>query len=175
LSQSSREGGRESGRQSDSVISELRDIQGEFAQLSELQEIERNYSMKLVDSLKLLQSVVDDVIPVDVSALGEEHQGAQSAFLAADAVVIISDDEGRSESVPLTRFESPQILAVIQAATPKLKKVISDKRRMTAERVEILEKLLKELKKAGSTLKQTRHEVEPAEEEDLVSSSIASE
>ena len=162
------------GKSGDTVISQLRDLQGEFAQLSELDEMEHNYAQKLVDSFKLLQSVAENVIPLRSDAIGNKYGKVTKAFMAADCVVVMTDDEGDTKALPLARFRSNEILTIVQDATPHLKKIITEKKRATSERVEVLERILKELKKAGSTLKQTRQELQPLEE-DLVSSSIASE
>jgi hypothetical protein len=157
------------------IISELRNMQGEFAQLSELEEMERNYAEKLVDSLKVIQSVVDEPIPVERASLGPRYKYVKEAYLASDAVVVLMNASGIHSALPLARFKSSEILSIVQSATPQLKKVIAQKRKDTGDRVELLERILKEIKKAGSTVKQQTPEFKPQEEVDLVSSSITAE
>jgi hypothetical protein len=159
------------------IISELKAMQGEFAQLAELEEMERSYADKLVDSLKIIQAIIDDAIPVEKSALGPRYKNVKEAFLASDAVVVMMGNSGIQSAVPLSRFKSNEILAVVQSATPQLKKLIAKKRAETGDRVELLERILKELKKAGTTLKPQVSMDEPrvAEEDDLISRALANE
>ncbi len=162
-----------SSKQADTVVSQLRDIQGEFAQLSELEETEANHARKLVDSLRLIQSAVNDVVPLSISSLGDGYANAKDAYLAADCVVVITKPDGSRETRPLSELGSSEILAIVQDVTPLLKKLIMEKRKAASDRVELLERILKELKKAGSSLRQGRPQTESAEQ-DLVSNSLAS-
>jgi len=165
---------RGKGSPPDSIIPVLRDIQGEFAQLTELEEMEHSYAEKLIDSFRIMQTAVDMALPLSKSVLGDEYQGFDSAFLAAEAVVVLKRADGSSTSLPLSRFKSREIMLILHEATPPLRKAISEKRKDIGERVELMEKILKELKKASSSMKQRKQELEPPEE-DLVSSSIASQ
>ena len=157
----------------DSIISELKDVQGEYAQLAELEEMEHDYAEKLVQALKEVQSVVDDVIPIERTALGPSYRYAKEAFLGSEGVVILMNNTGISTAIPLTKFKSGEILSVVQSVTPHLKKAISLKRAETSERVELLERILKEMKKTGSSVKRQVPEYGGQAEEDLVSSSIS--
>lgn len=161
--------------QGEKVVSGLKEIHGEFAQLSELGEMERDYAQKLVDSLRLLQSVIDNVIPIAKEALGDRFAYVQEAFLASDAVLLMRDSNGELFSMPLSRLDSSEILSIVQEVTPSLKKLISDKRRETGERVEILERILKELKKVSAPIKGREAKDSKEIEEDIVSASLASE
>ncbi len=165
---------RGTGTPPETIIPVLRDIQGEFAQLTELEEMEHSYAEKLIDSFRLMQTAVDLALPLNKAVLGEEYQNIAAAFLAAEAVVVIKSADGGSISLPLSRFKSREIMLILQEATPPLRKAISEKRRDVGERVELMEKILKELKKASSTMKQRKQEIEPPEE-DLVSSSLTSQ
>lgn len=161
------------------IITELREIQEEYSQLSELEEMERNYADKLVDSLKVIQASVEEVIPVDKSALGPSYKYVKEAYLTRDAVVVLMNASGIQSAIPLSNLKSGEILAVVQNAAPHLKKIIADKRSETGDRVELLEKVLKEIKKAGKVLKEPTAD-EPvgrkvADEEDLISSALAKE
>jgi flagellar biosynthesis chaperone FliJ len=159
----------------DAIITDLREVQGEYAQLSELQDLERNHADKLIQSLKEIQSIVDDPIPIEKSALSAGHRHAKEAYLASDAVVVLFGNSGISSATPLSRFKPSEVLSVVQSATPHLKRMIAQKRRETSERVELLEKILKEMKKAAGSLKHDMPQYQAPVEQDLVSSSIASE
>src|SRR5438094_5654940 len=102
----------------DSIVSQLTALQSEYAQLSELDEMERNYILKLIDSLKALQSGIDSAIPLHVAALGIFRSKAKEAFLASDGVVIIHEEGGKPLSVPLSRFPAKDVIAVAKESTP---------------------------------------------------------
>ena len=157
----------------DSIISELKEVQAEYAQLEELEEMEHDYAGKLVQALKEVQGAIDEVIPLEKSALGPGYRYAKEAFLGGDAVVILMNNSGVSSAIPLMKFKSGEILSIVQSATPHLKKAIAMKRKETAERVEILERILKEMKKTGGSVKRMAPGYSAPVEEDLVSSSIA--
>ena len=159
----------------DSIISELKDVQAEYSQLSELEEMEQDYAEKVVQALKEVQGAVNEVIPLERVALGPSYRYAIEAYLGADAVVILLNNAGISSSIPLAKFKTGEILSIVQSATPHLKKAIALKRKETSDRVEVLDKILKEMKKTGSSVRRQAPDYQAPVEEDLVSSSIATE
>lgn len=160
---------------SGSIVDDLTSLQSEFAQLSELDEMERNYTRKLIDSLKMLQSEVDVALPLPRESLGPAYSTAKEAYLASDCVVIIvGTDDGKS-SIPLTRFEPKYVLSIVKEATPALARIISERRKDVGSRVDLLERILKEVKKAGNMAKQTERSAPQTAQDDLVQNSITSE
>jgi hypothetical protein len=157
----------------ESVISNLRGMQGEYSQLSELEEMERNYAEKVIESLKAVQKAVEDPIPVDKAALGPKYHFMKEAFLASDAVIVLFDSNGISSAVPLSKFGAREILSIVQSVSPNLSRLIARKRKETGDRVELLERILKEMKKTGISVKRDVSEFQAPDEADLVSSSIA--
>lgn len=157
----------------DFIISELKEVQAEYAQLGELEEMEHDYAEKLVQSLKEVLGAIDEVIPLEKQALGPGYRYAKEAFLGGDAVVVLMNNSGVSSAIPLMKFKSGEILSIVQSATPHLKKAIATKRKETGDRVEILERILKEMKKMGSSVKRQAPQHSAPVEDDLVSSSIA--
>jgi len=155
-----------------SIVGVLTALQSEFAQLSELEEMEQTYIRKLIDSLKLLHSGVDVALPLHKEALGPAYSNAKEAFLVSEGVVVITGEDDRTSSVPLSRFETKTVLAIVEDATPGLGKIISERRKEAGARVELLEKILKELKKAGNLMQQTSRAAPEPVEEDLVQNSI---
>jgi hypothetical protein len=51
---------------SQGIVDDLTTLQSEFAQLSELGEMEANYTRKLIDALKVLQSEVDSALALPI-------------------------------------------------------------------------------------------------------------
>ncbi len=146
-------------------VDQLRDIQGEYLMLSELYEKEKTYGHKLAETMRLLQYEVDVTIPINKDYLSDGTVQMKEAFLASEAVVVMVDQEGNTTSRPLDRFPPDIILAVIQDCTPELKRLISEKRRNATMKVTALEKVLKELRKAQTTFKQTKGQSD--DEDDL--------
>ena len=165
----------ELGDVSGSIVDDLTSLQSEFAQLSELDEMERNYTRKLIESLRLLQSETDVALPLPKDSLGPAYSKAKEAFLASDCVVIVVGEDDAKSSIPLTHFESKYVLSIVKEATPALAKIISERRKEVGSRVDLLERILKEVKKAGSMAKQADRPGPQAVVDDLVQNSITSE
>jgi hypothetical protein len=158
------------------IVGDLTTLQSEFAQLSELDEMEQNYTRKLIDSLKILQSEVDVALPLRTENLGPAYSNSKESYLASDCVVIIFDTEDNKRSIPLIQFESKYVLSIVKEATPALAKIISERRKDVGSRVDLLERILKEVKKAGNIAKSTNERAVPqSAEDDLVQNSITSE
>jgi hypothetical protein len=160
---------------SETIVDDLTTLQSEFAQLSELDEMERNYTRKLIDSLRSLQSEVDVALPLQKESLGPAYSNAREAYLASDCVVVIVDETENRKSIPLSRFEPKYVLSIIKEATPALARMISEKRKEVGARVDLLERILKEVKKAGTMAKQADRPMAQAQVDDLVQNSITSE
>ena len=163
------------GDSSGSIVDDLTSLQSEFAQLSELDEMERNYTRKLIESLKLLQSEIDVALPLGKESLGPAYSKAKEAYLASDCVVIVVGEDDAKSSIPLAHFDPRYVLSIVKEATPALAKIISERRKEVGSRVDILERILKEVKKAGNMTKQSERNAPQAAEEDLVQNSITSE
>ena len=141
----------------------LRDIQGEYMMLGELYEKQKGYGQRLTDIMKTMQFEVDTVIPIRPEALGRP---ARAAYLVSEGVVVVFDMNGGMTSKPLYTFPSDVIISVIQECTPELQRLLSEKRRIESNRVKSMERVLKELKKAQATFKQTKREDGTVEEEE---------
>ena len=159
------------------IVGELTALQSEFAQLSELEEMEQTYVVKLIDSLKVLQSGVDVALSLHKEALGPAYASAKEAYLASEGVVIITSEDGKMTSLPLAKFQTKVVLDIVEDATPELGRMISERRKGAGARVELLERILKELKKAGNLMKQSGHPGAAPQpvEDDLVQNSITSQ
>ncbi len=160
---------------SGSIVEDLTSLQSEFAQLSELDEMERNYTRKLIESLKIVQSEANVALPLRKESLGPAYSYSKEAFLASDCVVVVVGADDSKSSIPLTRFEPKHVLSIVREATPALAKIISERRKDVGSRVDVLERILKEVKKAGSMAKQTERTGPQIPSDDLIQNSITSE
>jgi hypothetical protein len=156
------------------IVSDLTSLQVEYSQLSELEEMQHNYVVKLVETLKALQGGVGTLLLLRPETLGERRFGTKKVYLAANAVVLMEKEDGKSESASLSEFEPEEVLAIVEDSTPQLLKIVSERRKAVGARVDLLEKMLKELKKAGDIMKEARQSMPSSVEGDLVQDSIMS-
>jgi len=136
-------------------VDSLREIQGEYIMLTDLYEKERNYAQKLSEMMRALQFEVDSTIQIRPEILGESYR---AAYLVSEAVIVAFGKDGGMVSRPLYRLSPNVIVSVIEECAPELRRLISDKRLSETSRVRSLERVLKELKKAQATFKQTRRD-----------------
>jgi hypothetical protein len=145
-------------------VDSLREIQGEYIMLGELYEKQKSYSQRLAEMMKTLQFEVDTVIPIKPEAIG---QPCRAAYLVSEGVVVVFDTNGGMTSKPLYNLPSDVIISVIQECTPELQRLLSDKRRAESSKVKSMERVLKELKKAQATFKQTKRDEGAMEDEEV--------
>ncbi len=144
-------------------VDSLREIQGEYIQLAELYERQKTYGQKLWEMMRALQYEVDATIPIRADVMGD---GYTAAYLVSEAVVIAFDKSRNMTSSPLYRLPPNVLITVIEECTPELRRLISEKRRTETNKVRSLERVLKELKKAQATFKQSKKdELDMAEDE----------
>jgi hypothetical protein len=151
-------GKEESGSFTDS----LRDIQGEYIMLTELYEKEKSYGQRLTDMMKTLQDEVDSTIPIRPEAIGAQ---CREAYLVSEAVVVLVDNSGSRISRPLYKLPAATIVSVIEECTPELRRLLFEKRKSESNKVRSLERVLKELKKAQATFKQSRRDEDEEQDE----------
>ena len=141
----------------------LREIQGEYMMLGELYEKQKSYGQRLAEMMKTMQFEVDTVIPIRPEVLGRP---ARAAYLVSEGVVVIFDSNGGMTSKPLYALPSDSIISIIQECTPELQRLLSEKRRNESNKVKSMERVLKELKKAQATFKQTKRDDTMVDEEE---------
>jgi hypothetical protein len=152
---------RENG--SNGFADSLREIQGEYMMLGELYEKQKSYGQRLTELMKTMQFEVDTVIPIRPEALGRP---CRAAYLVSEGVVVVVDADGGMTSKPLYMLPSDAIISIIQECTPELQRLLSEKRRNESNKVRSMERVLKELKKAQSTFKQSKRDEGGAEDEE---------
>ena len=157
------------------LVREMRDIQSEAAQLSEIEELEYTQAHKLVESMKVLQSGVETAIPIKPQTLGEPLVHSKQAIIGSDAVILGIDIDGRPYSKPLSSLKPPDILAVVQEWAPKLREKILEKKKESETRLYLMEKILHEFKEGASAIKESRKQFYESVETDLVRDTLEKE
>jgi hypothetical protein len=164
--------GAETGRgtQSQGFAGGLRDLQGRYSSLVDLYEKQRNSGQKVAELLKALQQEVDAVIQIPAEVLGAPYT---AAYLVSDAVVIMFDLTRDMTTKPLRSFPAAKIVAIVQACTPELKRLISEKEKSEKSNLKSLEMVARELEEAQAMFSQVKAEgpsEEPAEKPSAVTS-----
>jgi hypothetical protein len=137
------------------LVEGLRDIQGQYMMLADLFEKEKSYAYRLTDIVRTLQREADEVIPLRPEAIGEN---CEAAYLVSEAVVVMFDSHRHMTSKPFSALPASAIVSAIEDSASALGKLIAEKRKAEMERVESLERALKELKKAQATFKVAKGE-----------------
>ncbi len=156
--------GQDKENGSSGFVDSLREIQGEYIMLGELYEKQKTYGQRLAEMMKTLQFEVDTVIPIRPEAMA---QPCRAAYLVSEGVVVIYDKNGGMSSRPLYNLPSDVIISVIQDCTPELQRLLSEKRMAEGAKVKSMERVLKELKKAQATFKQTKRDEAVVEEDEV--------
>ena len=138
------------------LIREMREIQSDAAQLSEIEELEYSQTMKLVESMKVIQAGVGTAVSIRPASLGEPLNHVKQAIIGADAVIIGLDADGKPFSRPLSDLKPSDILSVVQEWAPKLRIKIVERKKSAEERLYLVEKILSEFKEGGSASKDSR-------------------
>ena len=157
------------------LIREVREIQSDAAQLSEIEELEYSQTMKLVESMKMIQAGVGTAISIRPASLGEPLNHVKQAIIGADAVIIGLDADGKPFSKPLSDLKPADILGVVQEWAPKLRVKIVERKKDSEARLYLVEKILREFKEGTSAIKDSRKQFYDSVESDLVKDSLDKE
>ncbi|MEM3386893.1 MAG: hypothetical protein QXN08_04390 [Nitrososphaerales archaeon] len=135
-----------------SMLRIVRETQSTLAQLIEMHDLQTNYTLRLLGSLRSLQAFIKDTIPVDPNKLGCPYHNIKEAYLLPEAQILMIREDGKIASESLTSLEPAKVLAVLEECLPAINQIIAAKKQMVEERVELLEQLVKEFKKINETL-----------------------
>jgi hypothetical protein len=166
---------REEKKDPNILLREMRDIQSEAAQLSEIEEMEYTQAHKLVESMKVLEAGVETAIAIRPQTLGEPLVHSKQAIIGSDAVILGIDMEGRPYSKPLASLSPGDILNVVQEWAPKLREKILEKKKESESRLYLMEKILHEFKEGASAIKESRKQFYESVETDLVRDTLEKE
>ncbi len=169
--------GKEPGESKEATVllREMRDIQSEAAQLAEIEELERAQALKLVESMKVLQSGIETAISIKPQSLGEPLNHLKQAVIGAEAVIVGMDADGKPVSEPLSALEPKDILNVVSEWTPKLREKILSKKKESEGRLYLMEKMLREFKEGSTAIKNSRKQFYESVESDMVRDSLEKE
>jgi uncharacterized coiled-coil protein SlyX len=136
------------------IIVVVEEAQSILAQLSELQDLQTSYVTRLVEDVKTLLTYIKEAIPLDPIRLGSPYHNIKEAYLVGEAQLLTIDKDGKILTQPLSQLEPEKIITIIEESMPKINQIIAAKKQTLEERVELLERLVKEFKKISETLNQ---------------------
>jgi len=159
-------------KEKSALLRDMRDIQSEAAQLAEVEELEEAQTLKLVESMKVLQSGVETAISIRPQSLGEPLVHVKQAIIGAEAVIIGLDVEGKPFSLPLSHLKPADVLNVVGEWAPKLRERILERKKESERRLYLMEKFLSEFKEGSTAIKNSRKQFYESVESDLVRDDI---
>jgi len=134
------------------ILEVIEETQSTLAQLTELQDLQKNYIARLIEDLKVLLAYIKETIPLDPTRLGCPYHNVKEAYLISEAQLAIIDEDAKMVIRPLSNLEPEKIIMIIGESIPKINQIIAAKKQMLEERVDLLERLIKEFKKISETL-----------------------
>ena len=139
----------------------LDQIEGEYLHLTELYEKEREHGQKLADLMAQVLHEVGFAIPLNPIVLSAAIPNVTEAQLEEGAVVSYVDSSGNRGTRPLTLMPLETIIFTVHECTFRLKEMVSERRRLMARRVRVLERVNFELDRAHEVLRSSEPDSEP--------------
>ncbi len=124
------------------MIEVMEETQRTLSQLSELQDLQRNYITRLIENLKILLAYINETIPLDAIKLGCPFHNIKEACLVREAQLIIKTNDGKMLVQPLSELEAEKIIMIIEESLPTINRLIAAKKQILEERVDLLEHFL---------------------------------
>lgn len=128
----------------EALAKEIRELQNNASQLTEVEDVERNKTFKLVEQMKSLQTRTGVTVPISTDVFGPAMGEVKDTSIGANAVVMGMDSDGKSFSRPLLEFPPVIVFNVVAEWVPKLKESVAAKKSEVEERLYAVEKLLRE-------------------------------
>lgn len=145
----------------DSFFKEVDNIQGDISQLTEVEELMSEQVEKLVSVLKILQSRVGINVPVEPKLLGEPLLHAKRAEIGVNADIFGYDVNDNPFSVSLASLPVENLLGVVRAWIPELKKRLAEDKNRTQDSLYVVQKMADVLNIQGVIQpKKNEHSVE---------------
>jgi hypothetical protein len=117
----------------DTLVSQVVKLRDEYEGYLRLTDLELQDRKKLVDVIRQLQAWVGQTVTLLPGALRAVPGGVVEAHVTSDGTVVMTDSRGVENKKPLEQFDAPTFLSIIQDYTPKLQKLIQDKKRTVME------------------------------------------
>ncbi len=135
-----------------SIVLSIRNLHEESMQISELQEMEKNYSVEVASLLRLIIEPLNTSYHVKPAAVSNRDSSLSDVVLTPQGVVCFTHNHGLTNAKPLEALPSEVLVKILGEVIPQIKQVLIEKRQKVSGRVGTLEKISREFKKIAPTL-----------------------
>jgi len=124
----------------------LRQLREECAQIYELSVEEKGLIQQLCEYLSEVQSFFKIAISIPTSPFAFKDR-IDKAMLSSNGDVILTMKDGGLESRPLSSYDAAKVVSVVKEGAESLSEYAKDYREGLVDRITILERLTRELRK----------------------------
>ena len=148
-------------------------LQEETLQISELIEMERNYSSEIALQLKQIIQPLNLSYHIKPDTISKTDASITDAILTPQGIVCVFSNAGTVITKPVESFQSEVIMRILKEVIPEAKALMNEKRQKLSGRVVALEKVSKELRKMPAlSLTRKASQEQPAVSRERSSSSL---
>ena len=130
------------------ILSSISLLKEETAQISELSELERQYATETIAYVKRLIEPLNTSFHIDPRGVMKGDSSVTDIVLTPQGTVCLVKKEN-VVSKPLESLQTETLVNIIQQVIPAVKDHIAAKRQKMTNRVNMLERVTKELRKVG--------------------------
>ncbi len=130
------------------IVSSIGLLKEEAAQISELSELERQYATETISYLKRLIEPLNTSFHIDPRGVMKGDGSVTDIVLTPQGTVCLVRKEN-VVSKPIESLQTETLVNIIQQVIPQVKNHVSVKREKMTARVNMLERVTKELRKVG--------------------------
>jgi len=136
-----------SGQKDSSIALSIRTLHEEAMQLSELQEMEKNYSIEVSSLLKLIIEPLNASYHVKPTVVSSRDSSLSDVVVTPQGIVNFIHSQGIMNAKPLETLPSEVLVRILGEVIPQIKQILIEKRQKVSVRVGTLEKISREFKK----------------------------
>lgn len=133
------------------ITTSIKSLQEETQQISELVEMERNYSAEVSNQLKQIIMPLNSSYHIKPESISRNDSSISDAVLTPQGVVCVFYSSGNVVSRPLESIASEVLIKILSEVIPEAKVLMNERRQKLSGRVMMLEKLSKEMRKVPSS------------------------
>lgn len=130
------------------ILSAITMLKEESAQIGELSELERQYATETINYIKKLIEPLNTSFHIDPHTVMKGDGSITDIVLTPQGTICLVKKEN-VVSKPLESLQTETLVNIIQQVLPEIKDHVASKREKMTSRVNMLERVAKELKKVG--------------------------
>ncbi|HKW05515.1 MAG TPA: hypothetical protein VJN71_09480 [Nitrososphaerales archaeon] len=138
----------EASSRMEDILSAITMLKEESAQIGELSELERQYATETINYIKKLIEPLNTSFHIDPHTVMKGDGSITDIVLTPQGTICLVKKEN-VVSKPLESLQTETLVNIIQQVLPEIKDHVASKREKMTSRVNMLERVAKELKKVG--------------------------